>query len=214
MKPITIVIFAKAPVAGSAKTRLIPALGALGAARLARRMLEATLRSAVAAGVGTVELCAAPEVAEFDWADVLGRAHAPGIVVSNQGRGDLGARMARAARRIARGDGATLLIGTDCPALTGKVLRAAAAALEDCDVVLVPSIDGGYVLLGLNRYHPSLFRGVAWGSATVASVTLARVEALGWSIRCLPALRDIDEPGDLAAAPANWLESRCDGEHG
>ncbi|MBI5617623.1 MAG: TIGR04282 family arsenosugar biosynthesis glycosyltransferase [Gammaproteobacteria bacterium] len=208
MKQLTIVIFAKAPVAGFAKTRLIPALGSAGAARLARRMLDATLRAAVAAGVGSVELCVTPDPAAFDWSTLLGIIRAPSVMVSGQGGGDLGARLARVARRITYANRATLLIGTDCPGLGSSVLCAAAAALEANDAVLVPSLDGGYVLLGLNRYHASLFRGVSWGTATVAAATSARLDALGWTTCRLPALRDIDEPNDLPAVPKGWLDGR------
>ena len=114
-----ILVFAKAPIPGRVKTRLIPALGAVGAARLAGRLLDDTLGRALAADIGPVELCASPAVTHSDWA---GHVLPAGLATSDQGTGDLGARMARAARRhLGAGWDAgrrVLLVGTDCPALS------------------------------------------------------------------------------------------------
>ncbi|MCY1551679.1 transferase 1, rSAM/selenodomain-associated [compost metagenome] len=67
----------------------------------------------------------------------------------------------------------------------------------------MPAFDGGYVLLGLNRFDASLFAGIAWSTATVAQETRRRVEQLGWSLQTLPTLHDIDEPADLRWLPAH-----------
>jgi hypothetical protein len=184
-----ILIFAKALVAGEVKTRLIPALGAEGAAKLAREMLAETCHEAVAAEVGPVELCLSgdpaciPELPE-------------GVALSDQGEGDLGARLWRAAERVGP---PLLLIGTDCPGLDRGRLRSAAEALRHHDAILHPTEDGGYALLGLNRLDPTLFTDIAWSTAGVARATIGRIEALGWSLRAGETLRDIDEPEDLAA---------------
>lgn len=190
-----IVIFAKAPVAGRVKTRLIPALGEAGAARLAAAMLRDTVEQAVAAGLGVPELCAAPAPNASGWAGLL----PGGVEVSDQGEGDLGARLMRAAARVIGGGLPVLLIGTDCPDLTAGRLREAAAMLATHDAVITPAHDGGYVLLGLARYDPSLFEGIAWSTDSVARDTIARVEALGWSLHVGDSLRDVDEPADLDA---------------
>lgn len=201
MRPLRIVIIAKAPIAGFAKTRLIPALGADGAARLARRMFEHTVRSALDAAVGAVELCVAPTLHDPVWRTL----NVPeGTEWSDQGEGDLGARMARAARRtITRGE-EVLLIGTDCPALTVAHLQDACRALRDHDASLVPTTDGGYALLGLNRFDPRLFADIPWSTATVAAATLCRIEQLGWTVVSHPPLHDIDEPADLDWLPPGW----------
>jgi rSAM/selenodomain-associated transferase 1 len=157
-----ILVFAKAPVSGRAKTRLIPALGAAGAAGLARRLLEHTLAQALAAGCGTVELCASPDFSAPEWADVP---LPPGVATSAQGDGDLGARLARAARRHLAQGARVLLIGTDCPALSAVRLQAAAAALADHEAALYPALDGGYTLLGLRADHPSLFADIPWSTS-------------------------------------------------
>ncbi len=183
-----IVIFAKAPVAGKVKTRLIPALGAGGAAQLAAEMLARTIAAAEASGL-PFELCTDPDPASPDWAGWP--------TATAQGEGDLGQRMARAAERVNGAGDAVLLTGTDCPDLTAAHLRAAAEALDSHDAVIHPAADGGYVLLGLRRFDPSLFEGIAWGTGTVAADTIARIRALGWPLHVGETLRDIDEPADL-----------------
>lgn len=198
MTPVRIVIFAKAPVPGQVKTRLIPALGEAGAARLAARMLDLALQQALAAAVGPVELCMSPAPDSPDWADIP---LPPGIETSDQGEGDLGARMARAAQRVIERGEAVLLTGTDCLELAAERLRKAAEQLETHDAVLYPAQDGGYVLLGLRAFDASLFAGMPWSTATVAGLTLERLTVLDWRVWVGETLRDIDEPGDLIGLP-------------
>jgi rSAM/selenodomain-associated transferase 1 len=196
--PVRIVIFAKAPVAGAVKTRLIPALGPAGAARLAERMLADTVAAAIAAGLGEPEVCAAPHRQAPEWAPF--RPH--GVRMTDQGDGDLGQRLARAAARVIGAGEGVLLIGTDCPDLDAARLRDAAARLRKHDAVIHPAVDGGYVLLGLARSDTSLFAGIAWSTGSVATDTIARVRALGWTLHVGETLRDIDEPADLHAPGA------------
>ena len=192
-----IVLFAKMPVPGAVKTRLIPVLGPEGAARLARRLLATALREAVASGL-EVELCGDPDARLWGPTSL-------GLTLSAQGEGDLGARLTRAAERtIARGEN-VLLVGADCPALDAARLRAAAAALERYDAVIHPAEDGGYALLGLRRTDPSLFDRIPWSSPDVGPETCARIGALGWSLNVRDTLRDVDEPGDLAMLPRPLL---------
>jgi rSAM/selenodomain-associated transferase 1 len=194
MRPVRLIIFAKAPLPGLAKTRLIPALGAQGAARLASEMLHTTLTAALESGVGTVELCATPPVTDPAWRATTIPAE---VECSDQGDGDLGARMLRAtARSIARGTPA-LLSGTDCAEISARLLRGAAHALSRTGTVLYPTADGGYALLGLTRSDPTLFAGIAWSTPTVASVTMDRIRALGWPLHTGPVLHDIDSAADL-----------------
>ncbi len=193
--PTRIMIFAKAPVPGNVKTRLIPALGEVGAARLAQQMLADTVVHAHAAGLALPELCATPNPDHPSW---IG--HLPaGVRLSDQGAGDLGERLAAAAKRVIEGGERILLIGTDCPALDGKRLAEAAAQLDHHDAVIHPALDGGYVLLGLARTDLSIFHNIAWSTNSVAATTIARIKALGWSLFVGDTLQDIDVPADLAA---------------
>ncbi|MDO8463909.1 MAG: TIGR04282 family arsenosugar biosynthesis glycosyltransferase [Gallionella sp.] len=197
-----IIIFAKAPLPGFAKTRLIPALGQDGAARLARRMLHGTLSSAVGAMVGSVELCVTPDIASPAW---VGVDIPQGVEVSAQGDGDLGARLARAAQRGLEHGEPVILIGTDCIEMSVTLLRSATATLKHKNAVIHPAADGGYVLLGLARFHPLLFEGMAWSTDRVAAETVGRIGQLGWSLEVGSPLHDIDEPADLVRIPLDWL---------
>lgn len=184
-----IVIFAKQPVPGRVKTRLIPALGAEGAARLAGEMLERTREEALATGLA-VELCGEPDAAEWHEAR-------SGLALTAQGEGALGERLARAAARVL-GEESILLVGSDCPEIDRRRLRHASERLDEYDAVIHPAHDGGYALLGLRRFDRSIFEGINWSTPVVAAQTVARIEALGWSLYVGETLRDVDEPRDLA----------------
>ena len=204
-----IVIFAKAPLPGSVKTRLIPALGADGAATLACHLLAHTLSQALAADAGEVELCMSPAPLDPAWQGVTIDS---AVKQTAQSSGDLGARMARAVKRatgqIQPADTSVLLIGTDCPALTAPLLKQAALQLEHHDAVMLPAHDGGYVLLGLKSPCPELFDNMPWSTSVVARQTMQRMAALNLRLWQGPTLHDIDEPTDLQHVPdsmAQWL---------
>jgi len=189
---VAIAIMAKAPVPGLTKTRLIPSIGAHAAAILQERLTERTVATARAAAVGAVMLCCAPDPSHPSFRDLVTR-HA--VTLKRQPNGDLGARMLAA---MAASGHSTLVIGSDCPVFTAENLRAAAHALRDADVVLIPAEDGGYVLIGARAAHPQLFSGIAWGTPKVLAETRARIAALGLTCRELPALWDLDTEADLA----------------
>ena len=195
-------IFAKAPQPGAVKTRLIPALGAVGAAELARRMLDHALQQALAAGAGPVELCMSPAPGDVAWRGV----NLPAAVVcAAQDEGDLGQRMASAVHRVTTVHAQpVLLMGSDCPALTGQKISQAAGRLEDHDVVLIPAADGGYVLIGLKSPCQALFAQMPWSTSLVCAETLRRAATLGLKVWQGPLLHDIDEPADLARLPAGF----------
>ena len=206
MNPLRIVIFAKAPRPGQVKTRLIPALGAEGAAALAARMMHHTVNEALASSLGFVELCRSPAEDQY-WLAWNGVA---GLDLSDQDEGDLGARMARAARRaIDRGE-SILLIGTDCPALDRLRLHTIADALRESDAVLVPAHDGGYVALALRCFHRQIFEDIPWSTDAVAPLTLSRLRRLGWVVSVLASERDIDEPNDLPHLPPSLWNDELD----
>lgn len=202
MKPACpIIVMAKAPVAGFAKTRLIPALGAAGAAALAAQLLERAVEQAVAAGTGPVGLCCTPDLNHAAFVR-LSKQHA--LLLTPQGDGDLGERMARAlGHRLAEFE-RCLLIGADIPGLDAAYLRDAVDALRDHDAVFGPALDGGYTLIGLRRPAPQLFNAMAWSTPEVMQHTRERLERLGLRHVELAPLADIDEPADLAELPEAW----------
>ncbi|MFT3957152.1 MAG: TIGR04282 family arsenosugar biosynthesis glycosyltransferase [Piscinibacter sp.] len=198
-----VIVMAKAPVPGLAKTRLIPALGADGAAALASRMLAHAVGEALAAGIGPVTLCGAPDAAHPAFAALAGD---PRLRLQAQGEGDLGARMRRAFERALAVHPHAVLIGTDAPALDAAVLRAAAAALTTHDAVFAPAHDGGYALIGLRHAEPRLFEAMPWSTAQVMALTRERLRDDGLRWHELAALHDIDEPADLVhLAGRGWL---------
>lgn len=199
---VSVAILARAPIPGQAKTRLIPALGAAGAAALQGWLLQRTVAMALAADVGPVSLwCAGdPQHPDFVHCRDVGS-----VALRQQPEGDLGARMLAALREAPTAT--TLVVGTDCPALTAAHLRDAAGQLADHDVVVVPAEDGGYVLIGTTPPQPELFAGVDWGTARVMAQTRERLRAAGLRWCELATLWDVDRPGDLARLAALFPEA-------
>lgn len=206
MEATHVIVFAKAPHPGEVKTRLIPALGAVGAARLAHALLRHTLTLAAEAAPGRVILYCAPDASD----PLLREAAAQtGAALAVQADTDLGGRMAAALAAVLRDAPRALLIGTDCPGLNAQILRQAAEALHEVDVVLIPALDGGYVLVGASQARFStlpatlsaMFSDIAWSTAGVMAQTRERLVTLGWKWRELPPLADIDEAADLVHLP-------------
>jgi rSAM/selenodomain-associated transferase 1 len=198
---IAVAVFARTPVAGAAKTRLIPLLGAEGAAQLQAQLTRLALARARAVAPDRTTLWLAGERAELR--------DAPGVPVHAQCGGDLGARMAQAFEALLPQHDAVLLIGTDCPAQTVDDLRDAARALHAFDLVLQPAEDGGYVLIGFAQRvlaqtprWPTVFEGIAWGTENVLAQTRARVADAGMRVAMLNARPDLDLPRDYTIAVA------------
>jgi len=202
-----VLVFAKAPLPGQAKTRLIPALGAQGAARLHERLLRRTVERLASAGLAPLVLFCAPDCTHRIFAELAER---HGVRLMRQCAGDLGARLYGAACATLDADAVdnVVLIGCDCPDLDAAYLAAALGALQDRDAVLGPAADGGYVLLGLRRAVPELFTDMPWGGAQVAALTRQRMQRLGWRWRELPVLRDLDRPEDLVLVDSAGGEER------
>jgi len=193
-------VFARAPIAGAAKTRLSPALGADGAARLYAAFLADTLalaQSAQSAGLleTTLWLAAAADT------DAPTLREVPGVTALRrrvQPSGDLGARMAAALDAGVASHGAALIIGSDAPTLPLALLRAARAALDRADLVLAPSADGGYVLIGARvPVAPVLFEGARFSTRHALADTLAGAARLGLTALCVAPWYDVDTPDDL-----------------
>lgn len=190
----SVLIFARAPMAGSVKTRLIPLLGDHGAAALYRSLVERALSVAQASGVGPVELWCTPSTDDDFFAKCRDRFS---VTLHRQCDGDLGARMRNALEDALTRSQHVLLTGSDCPSLTAVDLRAAARALrEGRDAVFCPTEDGGYVLVALSQALPALFDAMTWGTATVMEETRQRLRNLGWRWHELPVHWDVDRPQD------------------
>lgn len=187
-------VFARAPVAGAAKTRLIPLLGAAGAAALHGRLITRALATARAAQPAALALWCAPDAAH---PLLQSAAQHYAAVLQIQSGADLGARMAHAFAATLQHASCAICIGADCPALTTQHVHDAAAALRaGNDAVFVPAEDGGYALIGLTRPQPRLFAGIAWGSAQVMAQTRDRLRECNLRWRELETLWDVDRPED------------------
>ena len=197
---VDIAVFARAPIAGQAKTRLIPRLGAAGAARLQRQLIERSLARACDVRGARVTLWTT-----VGDADTRALAAAASATLRLQHGDDLGARMSNAFAGTLDGSRPMLLIGTDCPAQTAADLETATAALQEADAVIQPTEDGGYVLIGMKQFHPALFEQVAWGSATVLAGTRARAAEHRLRLAELPMCWDLDRDEDLDRALALGL---------
>jgi uncharacterized protein len=191
-EPVAISILAKAPIPGLTKTRLIPVLGAHGAAKLQEALTARAVETAVAAQTGPVTLWATPDGTHPSFRELAVR---PRIAIRRQPDGDIGARMLAACEAVS---GPVLVIGTDCPSLLPAHLRAAADALrEGCDVAVIPAEDGGYVMIGMRQPQPALFDAMPWGTDIVMTETRKRITENGLRCHELPTLWDIDRPDDL-----------------
>lgn len=196
-----LLIFTRAPVPGSAKTRLIPALGAEGAAGLHADLLRHTLRWAgqlSQQGVAVVVYATGAEP------QALRSQFPEGNFASwrAQVEGDLGERLQTGMRAaFEAGHHEVMVVGTDCPGLDSAQVLRAFEVLASIDVVLCPAADGGYYLLGTRAPCRTLFEGISWGSDRVADETRRAAAAAGLRIAELPVLVDIDCPADLVYWP-------------
>ncbi len=190
-----LLIFAKAPVPGQVKTRLAGRLGTRGAARVYQQLLARTLKTAQAARLCPVELWCAPD-ARHGFFSHCRRAY--GVRLRRQGAGDLGRRMKRALDQALREGRQAVLVGGDCASVGAAELRAAFERLASgYDAVLGPARDGGYVLVGLSRPCPPMFRAIPWSAPTVMATTRRRLRQAGIAWFELPVGWDVDTPADL-----------------
>jgi rSAM/selenodomain-associated transferase 1 len=189
---IAVGIFAKPPLPGLVKTRLIPDIGADKAARVYRYCLEYTLAVVRQSGLDhqlfVTEVCDDPLFQNEEYSLQKGE--------------DLGARMFHAFQELLkRGSDGAMIIGTDCLDLTSMHLQQAAGGLADHELVLLPAIDGGYALIGCRDIDPSLFDKVRWSTDQVYRQTLTNAEQLQYRVKSLESVRDIDRLQDLEHYP-------------
>ncbi|QIM50342.1 glycosyltransferase [Pusillimonas sp. DMV24BSW_D] len=196
-----LVIFAKAPKPGFAKTRLIPQLGADGAAQLATQLLHHTVSVACSTHFEMIDLCITPCPPDPLFKTI---SSAENLTLSCQTDGDLGQRMSAAFFKHLECTPKVLLIGTDAPNLTVGMLHEASRLLDAHDAVFIPALDGGYTMIGLRKHHPSLFSNIPWSTASVMTATRAALRKAKLSWAEMTPLPDIDEPQDLVHLPGDW----------
>jgi rSAM/selenodomain-associated transferase 1 len=183
-------IFLKAPRLGRVKTRLAAEVGDRHALRLYKLMAARALAAAAGAALdATVWFTPADAGSEMRY--WLGEEWP----LRPQASGDLGARLAAASHAVEAGRG-WIAIGGDCPSLTADLLREAAAVVGRGEIVLGPTHDGGYYLLGGPTPLPDLFAAMPWSTEHVLAETRARLARIGATWRELPELRDVDTAAD------------------
>lgn len=202
--PRRIVVFARAPLLGTVKTRLAADIGEVAALDVYRRLGAHAVSAALAvpdAGV-VVQFTPADGAPSIrDWLRPLGGE----LALRAQATGDLGHRMAGAiAEALDEGDGAVVVIGTDCPTMDARVIALAFERLADADVVIGPALDGGYYLIGTRALHPSLFHGIPWSSSDTLERTLVAAHAAGLRVALLDPRADVDSGAD-------WRRWKADG---
>ncbi len=179
-------VFAKEPVPGTVKTRLSPPLSAVQACWLYRIALEETVSRLRAEGFAVV-VCYAGRRAWF--ADAF-----PGVPLLAQVEGELGGRLRAAADELfACGGAPVLFVGSDSPDLPVALVRQALEALQRCPAAVIPCVDGGYALIGLQRPLPGLFAEIPWSTPQVLSTTRERAAALGFALYETEAWEDLDD---------------------
>lgn len=197
-----VMIFAKAPVPGKVKTRLIPALGKAGAANLHTQLLHHTLQTVARVETVDVQLYAQPDTRHAVFEEC---ADAYTLSLKTQQGKDLGERMATAFAENLAVYEKVIIVGCDCPSLTTLHFQNAITALENEDAVLIPAFDGGYVLLGLRQYAPQLFQNIDWSTSRVLAQTRVQLQHAGLSWQELAPQHDIDRPDDLTHCPPYLL---------
>jgi rSAM/selenodomain-associated transferase 1 len=204
--PCALAIFARLPAPGKAKTRLIALLGPRRAAEFQAALISDSLRK-----LETLAGCASP------YLFFAGRSFPPGgwppdwKLVQQRGAG-LGQRLERAFRELLRRHGAAVVIGTDSPTLSPRLLRVALGELAACDAVLGPSPDGGFYLVGLRRAVADkireVFRGVRWGSSSAFRDALGNLRRCGFACAVLEPCADVDRPADFRRLVRELARSR------
>ena len=185
-------VFAKTPIVGRCKTRLIPLLGAENAMAAHCELVERAL-SQVAAATNVQASLWVTEIEQQtqQWSDTWQ------LPLALQEGTDLGERMFACLDQLCdRAQEGALLMGTDCPGIDAWYIDSAGQSLLNYDVVLGPAEDGGYGLIGMRQAHKALFQNVEWGTDAVAEQTLMAARNLQLSVFQMPKIWDVDRSED------------------
>jgi len=189
-----LLVFAKAPIAGHAKTRLIPKLGSAGAANLHQKLVQHTLDTLANSNYWDTLLWCAGDMEHNFFQECS--ANYDLKLISQQGD-DLGQRMYHAAKFSLRNYDSICIVGTDCPMLKRENISHAFDALNNTDIAFNPAEDGGYVLIATNAVERNIFEGVQWGTSQVMAQSLEKAKQLNLDTKLLDTLWDVDIPEDL-----------------
>lgn len=190
-----ILIFAKAPILGQVKTRLIPALGEQGALDLYRQCLCQVVKQRCQAEIAPVVLYCAPD-SQHSIFQQLSKQYS--LTLQQQHGDDLGERMSHAVRQSLYEAERVILTGVDAPSLTNADIQQGIQCLQQSnDMVMSPAEDGGYVMLGMRQHHTDLFSNIPWGTEQVADITRQRCNGLKRNLLELATRWDIDRPEDV-----------------
>ena len=191
---VCLCVFAKAPVPGKVKTRLLPCMDAESACQVHQQLIDECLSRTVIKGTWQCQLWGTDLADEF----LVAMSKRYEISLHEQQGNDLGARMAHAVKTTLQDYQYVVLIGTDCPGLDAEYIETVLQQLQaGADCVLGPAEDGGYVMLALSAYDDSLFSDIEWGTDQVLAATRERIKALGWQCHEMPVLWDVDRPADF-----------------
>ncbi|MBL4761237.1 MAG: TIGR04282 family arsenosugar biosynthesis glycosyltransferase [Gammaproteobacteria bacterium] len=209
---VKVLLFAKAPVAGYCKTRLIPALGLEATTHLHQKMINhclATLQTMQRRNHKLYSYELWSDDSQHAFIAQAGATHQ--IKIQQQSGTDLGQKMFNALNTALKTSKKVILIGSDCPEIDSDYIDLAKQKLDSCDVVIGPAIDGGYVLIAVRKITPEIFNYINWGSDQVLQQTKSQLQQSSLSWCLLSALTDIDTAADLqrlANKPEyDWL--RC-----
>ena len=190
-----LMIFARAPLAGQVKTRLIPALGESNASRFYRRMAQYVIDRMLDSQLCDISIDCMPDSHHEFFLNILNQRC---VELNKQTGNNLGERMAHAIQNALKQYRYAMVIGTDAPCLTPEYVETAIEALSSgADIVIGPAQDGGYVLIGMTRFHAELFNNIDWGTGQVLQQTLDKARHANLSVHQLPILWDVDTPDDL-----------------
>ena len=210
---VTIVMLAKAPIPGFAKTRLIPALGEIGAGVVAQNLLKHAFQQAISTTGAKLHLALTPGPADSVWQEYSELVNLQNVELlthqlslSQQADGDLGQRLIAACQQLDDDQQSIVVMGTDCPALDSDLIEDAIDKLKQYDAILQPVHDGGYALLAMKQFNRQVFENIRWSSEATAEDTRQQFRKLGWSWYELNPVSDIDEGDDLIHCPREWLK--------
>lgn len=184
-----LIIFIRNPELGKAKTRLAKSLGDEKTLQIYEALLGHTRKIALELDVSRWLFYSHFIDTEDDWSNTA-------FEKQLQIDGDLGQKIHFGFEQAFREHDKVLIIGSDCASLTAQIVQDGFDALDRNDFVLGPALDGGYYLLGMRQFTPSLFQDIPWSTDEVAQLTLAKMKAMGASCHLLPPLSDIDYAED------------------